>query len=877
MNWEMDVLNWLFIRLLRIVLHSRYKVTVRGLDKIKAEHSILFLPNHVSLSDPMLMTSILYSRFQPRPMADMERVHLPIVKQLVGLVNPIFLPDMNTSPRSAKSIVVDALDEAVASLKKGDNILLYPSGALCKTPQEKIGGRSGVKYLLDNAPDTKVVTVRISGLWGSSSSWASGKRPEILRSLKLIVPALIANLCVFIPKRKVLVEVELHPASLKNMTKIEINNYLEKIYNDRNEPEYFIPYHHFLKPKKIKLFSEKTSIADSIAETVSPEIINQVVGQLQLLTGISNINYKANLSSDLGVDSLTMIDLATWIESEFGVAIENTLVLDTVENCILAAAGHIRSDIGYTPKPVDASWFKAVTDEVLEIPDGKNIGEVFIQQLHDNPDKVILADQISGVKTYRDIATAIFVLTPQFKKIKSDYVGIMLPASNTATIVYFAIIFAGKIPVQLNWTVGVKGLLHSVNTLDIAQVITASPLITKLEDQGFDFINIEPKFLRLDLLASKVKITTKILAKANSYLSLSTLKAWSHSICDTAVVLFTSGSESVPKAVPLSHNNILANINDAKGICSFRSTDKLIGILPPFHSFGFTGTTILPVLLGMPVVYHSNPTEGSIINRLINEYRATVLVGTPTFVAGILNGGEKQNLTSLRFIITGAEKCQEYLFEQLITICPDACICEGYGITECSPIISSNKPNDSKQGSIGRIVDSLDYKIVDPDTLEVKAPGNRGKLLVSGPSIFDGYLKYDGESPFISMHGQQWYDTKDLVVEDKEGFITFLGRLKRFIKVGGEMISLPAIEGVFDYLNQDEKKTVAVDAVDSTRVQIIVLFTTNRDITREHVNKVIKQSGLSPLHNIRKIHYLDEIPLLGTGKINYVQLRSLAE
>ncbi len=869
------MINWIFIKLLKVLLHTRYKITVQGLDKVEAEHSILFLPNHVSLSDSMLMTSILYPKFQPRPMADMERVHLPIVKQLVGLVNPIYLPDMNTSPRSAKSVVIDALDEAAVSLNKGDNILLYPSGALCKTAQEKIGGRSGVKYLLDNAPDTTVVTARISGLWGSSSSWASGKRPEIFRSLKLILAALITNLFIFIPKREILVEVESHSTKLKNMTKIEINSFLEKIYNDRQEPEYFVPLHQFSKPKKIEPFSERTLLAGSISETVSPEVIEQVIGHLRLLTGINNIDYKANLSSDLGVDSLTIIDLATWIETEFGISIENTLVLDTVENCILAAAGQIRSNIEFDPKPVDTSWFKIVRDEILEIPDGKNIGDVFIQQLLKNPDKVIIADQISGVKTYRDIATAIFVLTPEFKKIKAKYVGIMLPSSNTAAIVYFALIFAGKIPVQLNWTVGVKGLSHSVSALDIAQVITASPLITKLEDHGFDFANIEQKFLKLDLLASEIGITKKLFAKAKSYLSLSTLKSWSNSICDTAVVLFTSGSESVPKAVPLSHKNILANVNDAKDICNFRSTDKLIGVLPPFHSFGFTGTTVLPVLLGMPVVYHANPTEGSIINRLIGEYHATVLVGTPTFVTGILNGGEKRNLTSLRFIITGAEKCQNYLFEQVNTVCPDACICEGYGITECSPIICANKPNDFKQGSIGKIISSLEYKVVDPDTLEDKALGNRGILLVSGPSIFDGYLKYNGESPFINISGQQWYDTKDLVIEDQDGFITFLGRLKRFIKVGGEMISLPAIEEVFDYLNQDEQKTVAVDAVDSSPSQITVLFTTDKSITREQVNIMIKQNGLSALHNIRKIHYLDEIPLLGTGKIDYVKLRSL--
>jgi len=345
----------------------------------------------------------------------------------------------------------------------------------------------------------------------------------------------------------------------------------------------------------------------------------------------------------------------------------------------------------------------------------------------------------------------------------------------------------------------------------------------------------------------------------------------------TAVVLFTSGSESVPKAVPLTHANLLANLRDVFRIFRFTREDRMIGILPPFHSFGLACTMILPLCGGVPVVYHPNPTEGAMLARLIEAYRVTLLVGTPTFLAGILRAVKAKELDSLRAVITGAEKCPAQTFELVASLWPHLKVIEGYGITECSPVVSANDENALQPGTIGRVLPSIEYAIRDVDTGARVAPGKTGLLLVRGPSIFGGYLNYGGPSPFETFEGRQWYCTGDLVTQRDDGVLVFAGRLKRFVKLGGEMISLPAIEEVLakHYAKpSDDGPVLAVEATSAELNPELVLFTL-RDLDREEVNNRIKAAGLSGLHNIRLIRKLDKIPVLGTGKTDYKALRAL--
>jgi acyl-CoA synthetase (AMP-forming)/AMP-acid ligase II len=342
----------------------------------------------------------------------------------------------------------------------------------------------------------------------------------------------------------------------------------------------------------------------------------------------------------------------------------------------------------------------------------------------------------------------------------------------------------------------------------------------------------------------------------------------------------------LPKAVPLSHQNLIANIRDVLNTVKLYETDRLVGFLPPFHSFGLTVTMLLPLLAGVQAVYSPNPTEADTLAKIIDAYGVTVLVGTPTFVGGIVRVATEKQLDSLRFAVTGAEKCSQQVYDMMAAKCKKAVILEGYGVTECSPIISINDENDPKPSSIGKLLPSLECLLLHPDTQRIAGPASAtlkplplpatGVLLVRGPSVFAGYLNFTGNSPFVEIEGKQYYNTGDIVSIDQLDLMTFQGRLKRFAKLGGEMISLPAIESVLESAfpsESDKGPTLAVEATESDHPEL-VLFT-SREIDREEANNKIRAAGLSGLHSIRRVIKLDSIPLLGTGKTDYRALKEM--
>jgi len=259
-------------------------------------------------------------------------------------------------------------------------------------------------------------------------------------------------------------------------------------------------------------------------------------------------------------------------------------------------------------------------------------------------------------------------------------------------------------------------------------------------------------------------------------------------------------------------------------------------------------------------------------------------LGTPTFLSGIVRASTNEQLATLRMAVTGAEKCSRPVYESLAARCPHAVILEGYGVTECSPFISLNDEKSPIPGTIGKVMDSLEHVVVAADAAEpadAAGPagpvrrGQRGMLLVRGPSVFAGYLNYQGPSPFVEFDGRTWYRTGDLVSQDDKGVMTFCGRLGRFVKLGGEMISMPAIEAVLQEIFQPdgtEKPALAVSAAEDADPPELVLFATF-DVARSDVNARIRAAGLSGLHTIRRVIRLDEIPILPAGKTDYRALK----
>jgi long-chain-fatty-acid--[acyl-carrier-protein] ligase len=344
---------------------------------------------------------------------------------------------------------------------------------------------------------------------------------------------------------------------------------------------------------------------------------------------------------------------------------------------------------------------------------------------------------------------------------------------------------------------------------------------------------------------------------------------------EPAVVLFTSGSEKAPKAVPLTHRNILSNVRGVLDVIGVSRRDVILGFLPVFHSFGVIVTGVLPILSGMRVVYHPDPTDAGALLRKIVSYRPTILCGTPTFVAHIAGRARPEDLASLRIIVLGSEKCPPDLFARLASLAPAAAVLEGYGITECSPIVACNRIGNTRPGSLGLPIPGVEVRIVDPETYTSRPAGQMGLLLVHGPNVFGGYIGFDGPPPFREMDGRRWYITGDLARIDEAGFIHFCGREKRFIKAGGEMISLPALEEPFasKFPPTDSGPRVAVEGIEiDGGGRRIVLFTTE-PISLKEANETLAAAGQRGVMRIDEVRRVSDIPTLGTGKTDYKVLR----
>src|SRR5262249_17138127 len=298
--------------------------------------------------------------------------------------------------------------------------------------------------------------------------------------------------------------------------------------------------------------------------------------------------------------------------------------------------------------------------------------------------------------------------------------------------------------------------------------------------------------------------------------------------------------------------------------------------LPAFHSFGLTVTTLLPLLTGLRVVHHPDPTDAANLVHKISAYGVTVLVGTPTFVSYILERAKPGSLSSLRLVVVGAEKCPPALFERCREAAPRATIVEGYGITEGAPGVSVNPPSAPKPEAIGRPLAGVEVGVVDVEGKEVLPAGEMGMLQVHGPTVFPGYLGPDDASPFVEDEGKRWYVTGDLGELDGDGYLWFRGRLKRFLKAGGEMISLPALEEPFArlYPPTREGPRVAVEGVEQERGRRIVLFTTE-PLSLRDANALVLQEGFHGVMRLDEVRRVEQIPVLGTGKTDYKQLRTL--
>lgn len=496
--------------------------------------------------------------------------------------------------------------------------------------------------------------------------------------------------------------------------------------------------------------------------------------------------------------------------------------------------------------------------------------EAFLDTIDKFGSRTKIIEDMNGVEeTYQMLLKKSLALGRIACKVSAprEAVGVLMPnVTNTLALVLGMTAF-NRIPAMLNYTAGTAGMQNACIAANVKTIITSRKFIeaASLEEVVSKFTDLNVVYLE-DLRAQfGVRDRAWLMGYALHYPRAAIEETRPD---DIAVILFTSGSEGKPKGVVHSHKSILANIAQIMAILDFNPTDKFMMVLPMFHAFGFTGS-LLPILGGIKIMVFPSPLQYKVISEVIYDKGCTVLFATSTFLGNYAKFAHPYDFYKLRFVVAGAEKLNEEVrrtYHEKFGIR----ILEGYGTTECAPVLSANTPMANRHGSVGQLMPGIEYKL---EPIPGIAEG--GVLHVKGENVMQGYYKFD-EPAVLEPPEDGWYNTGDVVEVDAEGYIFIKGRVKRFAKVAGEMVSLEVVEKIA-HTAAPEHQHAASTQTDMQRGENIVLFTTDPALKREDLQIVAKNLGSPELAIARKIVQLDEIPLLGTGKTDYVTLKQMAE
>ncbi len=508
----------------------------------------------------------------------------------------------------------------------------------------------------------------------------------------------------------------------------------------------------------------------------------------------------------------------------------------------------------------------------------------FIRQARKNWSRLAMADTTGRELTYGKALVAAALLAKRFRRDDpaEKMIGVMLPASAGGALANVAALMAGKVPVNLNFTAGEEAVATALEQCGIRTILTSRRFLSNARlEAGPGTIYIE------DLLAGWTWFEKARAAVASRLLPVRWLERLHNPARDDssslATVVFSSGSTGRPKGVMLSHRNILANADAVEKVFRLEPGDTIAGVLPFFHSFGFTMTIWFPLATGLTVVYHPDPLDAKAVGELVSKRRATMLLAAPSFCRLYARTCTREQFSSLRFAIVGAEKLLDTVgkaFEERFGL-P---LLEGYGCTEMSPVVAVNIPDavdgsirqpGHKPGTVGHPIPGVSVKVVNPETGEELPYKHEGLLLVKGPNLMLGYLGQPGKTREVIRDG--WYVTGDIGAVDEDGFVRITDRLARFSKVGGEMVPHHRIEAAVREIIGDSSCAV-VAALDEQRGERLVVFHTCRNLGAEELWERLSQQELPRLWLPKKenIHFVEALPSLGTGKLDLGRLKALA-
>jgi acyl-[acyl-carrier-protein]-phospholipid O-acyltransferase/long-chain-fatty-acid--[acyl-carrier-protein] ligase len=509
----------------------------------------------------------------------------------------------------------------------------------------------------------------------------------------------------------------------------------------------------------------------------------------------------------------------------------------------------VMSDLIYRTTPTDRTIVEAVVEAANE--SGRS--------------RVAVEDPLSGVLTYKRLLLGAAVLGRKLMRLGSagDAIGVMLPNANAAAVTILAAMSAGRVPAMVNFTAGLMNIRNACRAANVKHLVTSQAFVERAHlGKIVEALACELNVVLLEDIRREITLADRLrgLLAAQRPLVQRTAD-------DPAAILFTSGSEGAPKGVVLSHRNILANAAQAEARIDFGRTDKAFNVLPVFHSFGLTVGLMLPLVSGVPIYLYPSPLHYRIVPEMIYGVNATIMFGTDTFLAGYARSAHAYDFRSLRYILAGAEPVKEstrrtYMEKFGLRIL------EGYGVTETAPVLALNTPMFNKFGTVGRLMPGMEARLEPVPGVE-----EGGRLYVRGPNVMLGYVR--AENPgVIERPPEGWHDTGDIVTIDPEGFIAIKGRAKRFAKVGGEMISLAAVEALAAELWPDAASGAAT-VPDARKGERVVLVTNKTGAKRSELAAFIRARGASEMMAPAEVLTLDKLPLLGSGKIDNIALTNL--
>lgn len=486
----------------------------------------------------------------------------------------------------------------------------------------------------------------------------------------------------------------------------------------------------------------------------------------------------------------------------------------------------------------------------------------------------LLEDMKQIEYSYNDLLKMVLVLGRLVARETSEHerVGLLLPNVAPTLSLIFGLTALRRVPAMLNYTAGTDGLQAACVAAQIRTIVASRAFVEQAKLADKLALLKEVRIVYLEDLREQVGVMDKLwlicyALRFPRAIELPTAPD------DPAVVLFTSGSEGKPKGVVLSHRALLSNIAQIRAVIDFSVDDKVLNALPIFHSFGLTAGALLPVLTGANLFLYPTPLHYRVIPELAYDRNCTVLFGTSTFLGNYAKFAHPYDFFRLRYVIAGAEKLSDAVrgqwFEKF-----GIRIFEGYGATETAPVLSVNTPMAYRTGTVGHLLPGIESKLEPVPGIE-----GGGLLHVRGPNVMSGYLRFEkpGElEPPSSSMGAGWYSTGDIVSFDEDGFLKIVGRVKRFAKVAGEMVSLEVVEKMAAMASPSAAHAASTQA-DPQRGETIVLFTTDAALTRDSLQTVARDNGWPEIAVPRKIQRVDALPLLGTGKLDYVTLKTWAE